>query len=100
MDDIIVFNSLTREHLAQIIDIQLANVGKTAEGPRAQAGSHPGGQGHHHRGGLRSAVRRAADAARDPAADPGSAGAASSSTATSCEGDTIVVDVAPDDGSR
>jgi ATP-dependent Clp protease ATP-binding subunit ClpB len=28
IDDIIVFNSLTREHLAQIVDIQLNNVGK------------------------------------------------------------------------
>ena len=28
MDDIIVFNTLTREHLAEIVDIQLANVGK------------------------------------------------------------------------
>jgi ATP-dependent Clp protease ATP-binding subunit ClpB len=28
VDDIIVFNSLTREHLARIVDIQLANVGK------------------------------------------------------------------------
>jgi ATP-dependent Clp protease ATP-binding subunit ClpA len=28
VDDIIVFNSLTREHLARIVDIQLVNVGK------------------------------------------------------------------------
>src|ERR1044071_1822662 len=28
VDDIIVFNALTREHLSQIVDIQLANVGK------------------------------------------------------------------------
>jgi ATP-dependent Clp protease ATP-binding subunit ClpB len=28
VDDIIVFNSLTREHLARIVDIQLLNVGK------------------------------------------------------------------------
>jgi ATP-dependent Clp protease ATP-binding subunit ClpB len=28
IDDIIVFNVLTREHLAQIVDIQLANVGR------------------------------------------------------------------------
>jgi ATP-dependent Clp protease ATP-binding subunit ClpB len=28
VDDIIVFNALTREHLAQIVDIQLKNVGK------------------------------------------------------------------------
>jgi len=28
IDDIIVFNTLTREHLRQIVDIQLANVGK------------------------------------------------------------------------
>jgi len=28
VDDIIVFNALTREHLAQIVSIQLANVGK------------------------------------------------------------------------
>jgi ATP-dependent Clp protease ATP-binding subunit ClpB len=28
VDDIIVFNALTREHLAQIVNIQLANVGK------------------------------------------------------------------------
>jgi ATP-dependent Clp protease ATP-binding subunit ClpB len=28
VDDIIVFNSLTREHLARIVDIQLINVGK------------------------------------------------------------------------
>jgi ATP-dependent Clp protease ATP-binding subunit ClpA len=28
VDDIIVFNSLTREHLTRIVDIQLANVGK------------------------------------------------------------------------
>ena len=28
VDDIIVFNSLTREHLARIVDIQLTNVGK------------------------------------------------------------------------
>jgi ATP-dependent Clp protease ATP-binding subunit ClpB len=28
VDDIIVFNSLTREHLARIVDIQLGNVGK------------------------------------------------------------------------
>src|SRR5215468_11825574 len=28
VDDIIVFNALTREHLSQIVDIQLANVSK------------------------------------------------------------------------
>src|SRR5450756_3011259 len=28
VDDIIVFNSLSREHLARIVDIQLNNVGK------------------------------------------------------------------------
>ena len=28
IDDIIVFNALTREHLSQIVEIQLANVGK------------------------------------------------------------------------
>ena len=28
IDDIIVFNTLTRENLSQIVDIQLANVGK------------------------------------------------------------------------
>jgi ATP-dependent Clp protease ATP-binding subunit ClpB len=28
VDDTIVFNTLTREHLGQIVDIQLANVGK------------------------------------------------------------------------
>src|SRR5205085_1241490 len=28
VDDIIVFNSLTREHLSRIVDIQLVNVGK------------------------------------------------------------------------
>ena len=28
VDDIIVFNSLTREHLARIVDIQLVNVGR------------------------------------------------------------------------
>jgi len=28
VDDIIVFNTLTREHLSEIVDIQLANVGK------------------------------------------------------------------------
>jgi ATP-dependent Clp protease ATP-binding subunit ClpA len=28
VDDIIVFNALTREHLAQIVDIQLNNVGR------------------------------------------------------------------------
>ena len=37
IDDIIVFNSLSREHLTMIIDIQLQPRGQAAEGPRASA---------------------------------------------------------------
>ena len=45
VDDIIVFNSLTREHLAQIVDIQLDNVGKLLEGSQAETRSHRRRQG-------------------------------------------------------
>ena len=75
VDDIIVFNSLTREHLAQIVEIQLEQRGQTAEGSQAETRSHRRRQGPDHHGGLRPAVRRPSDEARHPAPDPGSAGA-------------------------
>ena len=36
IDDIIVFNSLTREHLGKIVDIQLDNVGKRLQGAQTR----------------------------------------------------------------
>ena len=75
VDDIIVFNSLTREHLARIVDIQLGNVDKLLKDAAIAPRNHGGGQGPHHRGGLRPAIRRPSDAPRHTAADTGSAGA-------------------------
>ena len=75
VDDIIVFNSLTREHLGQIVEIQFDNVRRLLKDRKVEARSDAGGEGPDHRGRLRSAIRGAADAAGHPAADPGPAGA-------------------------
>ena len=75
IDDIIVFNSLTREHLVQIVDIQFATVAQAAQGPQNETGSDGRRQRPDHLRRLRSAIRRAPHAPRHPAPDPGSAGA-------------------------
>jgi ATP-dependent Clp protease ATP-binding subunit ClpA len=93
VDDIIVFNSLTREHLSRIVDIQLANVGKLmkdrklnleittaakdliiAEGYDPQFGARP----------MRRAIQRLV---QDPLA-------LKLITGEYVEGDTVLVDVA------
>src|SRR6185369_16215069 len=97
VDDIIVFNALTREHLSSIVDIQLANVGKLlkdrkvrlevtaaakdqiiAEGYDPQYGARP----------MRRAVQRLI---QDPLALKLISG-------EFMEGDTILVDVRPEGG--
>ena len=55
VDDIIVFNSLTREHLAQIVDIQLDNVDKLLKDRKLRLEVTAGCQRSHHRRRLRSA---------------------------------------------
>jgi len=95
VDDIIVFNTLTREHLSQIVDIQLANVSKLlkdrklklevtqaakdiiiSEGYDPQFGARP----------MRRAIQRLV---QDPLA-------LRLINADFQEGETIVVDAAPD----
>ena len=95
VDDIIVFNTLTREHLSQIVDIQLANVSKLlkdrklklevtqaakdmiiSEGYDPQFGARP----------MRRAIQRLV---QDPLA-------LKLINADFQEGETIVVDAAPD----
>ena len=92
MDDIIVFNTLSKEHLTLIIDIQLAprecsclkasgmrlEVTQSAKDVLMTEGYDP-------------ALRSAADAAGDPAADSGSALAAAAQRRF-LGGDTVVVE--------
>jgi len=44
VDDIIVFNSLTRENLRRIVDIQLHKVDKLLKDRKDQTGGHGRGQ--------------------------------------------------------
>ena len=45
VDDIIVFNTLSKEHLSVIIDLQLGRVEKHAGRARPEARGDPGGEG-------------------------------------------------------
>ena len=84
VDDIIVFNSLTKEHLSVIIDMQLEASRKATERPETAPRSYPGREGSDHERRVRPRLRRASDAPRDPAADTGSAGAAAARGRISC----------------
>ena len=66
IDEIVVFHRLGREHLAEIVDLQLERAAGAARragpGPRA----HRRGEGAHRRGGLRPRLRGPAAEAGDP----------------------------------
>jgi hypothetical protein len=74
VDDIIVFNTLSKEHLSVIIDLQLKRSSKQLADRGLKLEVTAGGEGSDHERRLRSGLWRAADAAGDPAADSGSAG--------------------------
>ena len=76
VDDIIVFNTLSKEHLSVIIDLQLKRVENQLADRGLKLASHTGRQRGDHERRLRSGLWRPADAAVDPAADSGSAFAA------------------------
>ena len=97
VDDIIVFNTLSKEHLSVIIDLQLKRLEKHAGRPRRETGGDASRERSDHGRRLRSGLRRAADAARDPAADSGPAGAAAAGRRIP-RGETIVVDQDGDSG--
>ena len=67
VDDIIVFRPLTREDLAEIVDIQLRAPGEAAGRPAPATGGDAGGAGAPGRPGVRPGVRRPSAQAGDPA---------------------------------
>ncbi len=75
VDDIIVFNSLTREHLCGSSTSSCSNVAKLLKDRKVKLEVTPAAKDRDHRRRLRSAIRRAAHAARHPTPDPGPAGA-------------------------
>jgi len=91
VDDIIVFNSLTRENLRQIVDIQLHNVGKLLKDRKIKLEVHGGGQRPANCRRLRSAIRSAPHEAGHPAVDPGPL-ALKLINGEFKEGDTVAVD--------
>jgi ATP-dependent Clp protease ATP-binding subunit ClpB len=97
VDDIIVFNGLTREHLAQIVNIQLDNVGKLLKDRKlkvevtAAAKDLIISEGYDPQYGARPMKRAIQRLVQDPLALKLIAGEFS-------EGDTILVDVAAGEG--
>ena len=68
VDEVVAFEALTREQLADIVELQLDAAARAAGGAAARARGHGRGEGAARGGGLGSGVRRAAAEARDPAA--------------------------------
>ena len=73
LDDVIVFHSLNKENLKQIVDIELAKVRSRLRRPRPRAGPDRRGQGVPHRQGLQPRLRGPAAAAGDREPDRGPA---------------------------
>ena len=67
VDEVVSFEALTREQLADIVELQLGAAARAARGAAALARGHGRGEGAPRGGGLGSGVRRAALEARDPA---------------------------------
>ncbi|HYW42427.1 MAG TPA: ATP-dependent chaperone ClpB [Bryobacteraceae bacterium] len=97
VDDIIVFNALTREHLGQIVDIQLNNVAKLLQDRKvslevtAAAKDQIIAEGFDPQYGARPMKRAIQRLIQDPLA-------LKLINADFIEGDTILVDVTPDRG--
>ena len=72
IDEIIFFHALGREHMKQIIDIQLRGLMKRLEERKIHVAAHRCGQGATRSRRLRSDLRRAAAQADHPAAGAGS----------------------------
>jgi ATP-dependent Clp protease ATP-binding subunit ClpB len=95
IDDIIVFNALTREHLAQIVEIQLTNVGKLLKDRKlklevtAAAKERIIAEGYDPQYGARPMKRAIQRLIQDPLA-------LKLINADFAEGDTILVDAAPE----
>ena len=89
-----MFNSLTREHLAQIVDIQLDNVGKLLKDRKLKLEITPAAkdriiaEGYDPQYGARPMRRAIQRLIQDPLA-------LKLITGDFCEGDTILVDAAP-----
>ncbi len=76
VDEIIIFHGLTKEHLKQIVDIQVRHLVKLLASRRLEIELTDAGQGIPGRGGLRPDLRRPSAEAGHPARDPGSPGLA------------------------
>jgi ATP-dependent Clp protease ATP-binding subunit ClpB len=94
IDDIIVFNTLTREHLSQIVDIQLANVGKMLKDRKLELEVTPAAkdaiiaEGFDPQFGARPMRRAIQRLVQDPLA-------LKVLTGEFVEGDRVIVDAAP-----
>jgi ATP-dependent Clp protease ATP-binding subunit ClpA len=97
VDDIIVFNTLTREHLSRIVDLQLTIVGKLLKDRKVKLEITPAakdqiiGEGYDPQYGARPMRRAVQRLIQDPLALKLISG-------EFVEGDTILVDVRPDGG--
>src|SRR6185369_8433565 len=97
VDDIIVFNALTREHLSLIVDIQLANVGKLLKDRKVRievtsaAKDQIIAEGYDPQYGARPMKRAIQRLIQDPLA-------LKLINADFVEGDTILADVSPQGG--
>jgi ATP-dependent Clp protease ATP-binding subunit ClpB len=95
VDDIIVFNALAREHLSQIVDIQLNNVSKLLKDRKLKLEVTPAAkeriisEGYEPQYGARPMKRAIQRLIQDPLA-------LRLINGDFTEGETIVVDVAPD----
>ena len=73
LDEIVEFAQLSREQIAEIVELQVADARAPAGRTRDRAGAHRPGQGADRQPRLRPHLRRAAAAARDPEAAGGQA---------------------------
>ena len=75
LDEVIVFHSLTREHIIRIVDLQLGNLERLLSRAADHAGAERRRQGAAGGIGLGPGIRRASAQTRHPAPVAGSAGA-------------------------
>ena len=74
VDETIIFNSLGREEIKSIVEIQLKRLRQNLANRKMALGDHRAGQSLARRQGLRSGLRRAPAQTHDSAIDSGPAG--------------------------
>ena len=92
VDEVVSFEALTREQLADIVELQLARLRERLAERRHRARGHGRGEGAARGGGLGSGVRRAAARSARSSGSSRTRSRSSCSKGGSREGDTVRVD--------